>query len=488
MSATERIRDGFKVTLGARLVTNVANGLLMLLLARVLLSPDEYGLLFFVIAVVGVAGLFADLGIGRSAARYVSEYKETDAGKVPYILRISLGVRLALIAVVAGAVIVGHEHLAVALETPEAAMPLLVGGVYLVFRSLNSYGQTLLQGFNRVELSAILRVVDHVSRVGFIMAFTALGLGVVGALLGYLVGAALATAAGLVLLYRRFYTAYDDDGSEPALRNRLLRYSVPLTASSGASVLDNRIDTVLVGYFLTPVSVSYYVLSKQITGFVLVPASSLGFSVSPTYGEQKANGGLEEAARIYESTLQYVLLLYVPAAVGLILVADPTVRLVFGAEYAGAVPVLQLLSIYVVFQAITNVTTNGLDYLGRASDRAVAKGVTAAANAALNVVLIPRFGVPGAAFATVVTYGIYAAVNVFVMYREIAFDYARIGQSLALIVVISAGMGAAVLIAVPHVSSLVALAGVVALGVAVWGVLITASGLVDPRETLAILT
>jgi len=50
--------------------------------------------------------------------------------------------------------------------------------------------------------------------------------------------------------------------------------------------------------------------------FVLVPAGSLAFSVSPTYGEQKANDALEEAARIYESTLQYVLLLYIPAAVG----------------------------------------------------------------------------------------------------------------------------------------------------------------------------
>jgi len=59
----------------------------MLLLARELLTPDEYGLLFFVIAVIGVAGMFTDLGIARSAARYISESKGTDSGKIPYLLR-----------------------------------------------------------------------------------------------------------------------------------------------------------------------------------------------------------------------------------------------------------------------------------------------------------------------------------------------------------------------------------------------------------------
>jgi len=213
-----------------------------------------------------------------------------------------------LIGIVSTTLVVGHEQLAALLETPEAATLLLVGGVYLVFQSLNSYTQTVFQGFNQVELSAVVNVANNVTRVGFVVAFTVLGLGVVGAMMGYLVGAMLAAGVGIALLYRRFYVTYDDDGGEKTLRNRMLRYSIPLTASTSASILDNRIDTVLVGFFLNPVAVSYYVLSKQISEFVLVPAGSLGFSVSPTYGEQKANDALEEAARIYESTLQYVLL------------------------------------------------------------------------------------------------------------------------------------------------------------------------------------
>ncbi|AHG02347.1 polysaccharide biosynthesis protein (plasmid) [Halostagnicola larsenii XH-48] len=488
MSVREKVFDGFKATLGARVLNNVANGVLMLLMARVLLTPGEYGLLFLVIAIVAVLQLVADLGLSRSVARYVSDRKETDPGSIPFLIRTSLRYRFLMLAAVAGALILGRDVVAVLLDTPELSTLLVFGAGYLVCQSLYSYHNIIFQGFNRVELSAVVESVNIVLRVVAVVALTALGFGVAGALVGYAMGAVIATVVGAALLYRRFYRTYEDTGGSRELRNRLLRYSVPLTASHSANVLDRRIDTVLVGYFLTPVAVSYYVLAKQISEFVLVPAGSLGFSISPTYGEQKANDSLEEAARMYEATLRSVLILYVPAAVGIVLVAGPAVDLVFGTAYSGAAPVLQVFGVYVVFQAITAVTTNGLDYLGRAKDRAVAKLVTSVGNVVLNIVLIPIYGVVGAAYATVITFGIYTLVNVYVMHLELSLDGWRVVRSLALTTAVSGAMGVTVLVAMPYVSTIPTLAGVIALGVGIWAALAALSGLFDPRETVGLLT
>ena len=487
MSVTDRIVEGFKATLGARIVRNVANGLLLILLARVLLTPDEYGLLYLVISIIAVAQLGADLGIGRSAARFVSERKESAPSTVPYILRTSLRYRLVLIGVVAAGLVVGRNLIADVLDEPALSSLLLLGVLYMIFGSVYAYYMAVFQGFNRVDLSAKIEVVNNVARLLLVVALTALGLGVAGALFGYIVGAVLGTIVGSIYLYRR-YRSYDDSGGDRSLRNRLLKYSVPLTATHSASVIDNRVDTVLVAYFVNPVAVSYYVLSKQISEFVMMPASSLGFSVSPTYGEQKANESLDHAARIYERTLEYVFLLYIPAAVGVFLVADPALTLLFGSEYAGAVPVLQVFGVYMIFQAVTKVTTNGLDYLGRANARAVAKGSTAVANAGLNLVLIPLYGATGAAVATVITYGTYTLANVYVMHGELSLDLARIGRSFVLTSAIAGAMGLSVLFLVPYASNIPALVAVIAAGVAVWGALVTISGMVDPRETIAQLT
>lgn len=487
MSVTDRIVKGFKATFGARITSNVANGLLMLVLARLLLTPDEYGLLFLVISIVAVAQLGADLGIARSAARYVSERKESEPSTIPFILRTSLRYRLVLIGIVGVGLALGRDRIADVLGEPALSPLLLVGALYLAVQSIYAYYLALFQGFNRVDLSATIEVVNNVARLAFVVGLAALGLGVVGALFGYVVGAALGVAVGSVLFYRR-YKSYEDGGGDRSLRNRILKYSVPLTATHGASVIDQRVDTVLVAYFVNPVAVSYYVLGKQLSEFIMVPASSLGFSVSPTYGEQKANEALDRAARIYETTLQYVFLLYIPAAVGILLVAEPAIELIFGSAYAGAGPVLQVFGIYVVFQAVTKVTTNGLDYLGRANARAVAKGTTSVANAGLNVLLIPLYGATGAAAATVITFGTYTLANCYVMHRELSLDLVRIARSFCLASAIAGGMGLAVVVLVPYASTIPSLAGVIAVGVAVWGALATLSGLVDPRETIATLT
>lgn len=488
MSVTDRIVRGFKATLAARVVDALANGLLMLLLARVLLTPDEYGLLFFVIAIVGVAQLVADLGLSRSAARYVSERKETHPGSVPFIVRTSMRYKLGLIVLVAGALVFGNGFVATVLDTPALAGPLVIAACYLAVQSLAAYAEILFQGFNRVVLSAVVRLTNNLSRLVAVVGLTTLGFGVTGALIGYVAGALLAATVGLGILYVRIYRSFEDTGGSRSLRRKIISYSVPLTASHSANILDKQIDTVLVGFFLNPLAVSYYVLSKQIAEFVMVPAGSLGFSVSPAYGERKANDALDHAARIYESTIEYVLLLYVPAAVGLILIAEPAISLVFGMAYAGAAPVLQVLGIYVVFQAITTVTTNGLDYLGRAKHRAIAKGLTSVANAGLNVALIPVYGVVGAAAATVVTFGVYTVVNVYVMHLELSLDFGRIARTLVLVCAVSVGMGLAVLSTLPYISNFAGLVGVVALGVFVWAVLAIASGLLQVRETVGVLS
>lgn len=129
------------------------------------------------------------------------------------------------------------------------------------------------------------------------------------------------------------------------LRRRIAEYSLPLTATRTADKLDKEVDTILVGYFLNPLSVGYYVVAKQPVDFIQMPINALGFTIAPTFGAQKAGGEITQAARLYETTFINILLLYIPAGAGLILVADPFIELVFGTQYRDAVPVLQTLGV-----------------------------------------------------------------------------------------------------------------------------------------------
>ncbi|GAA0230382.1 flippase [Halobacterium noricense] len=470
--------------LGARTVHIAANGLLVVILTRFLLTPTEYGLLGSALAVFGVAGLFADLGTSKSAARYVTEYRERNPGQVPHVLRSALKYRLIAIVLVFVAFTVFTDTIARIANQPELAPLLVFGGAYIAMYSLSTFAVVVFQGYNRVTWSAITRATGSLSLVVFVVLGVVVLGGAVGAVVGYVLSYALATVVGLVVLYRRFYTTHAVGQREDGLNRRLLRYSVPLTATQGANVLDKYIDTILVGGIAGATAAGYYHLAKTISAFVEAPASSLGFTISPTYGEQKAGNERDAAARLYETTFQHVLLLYVPAAAGLILVADPVVTQVFGSSYAAAIPVVQVFGVYTVLQAITLITSDALDYLGRARERAWAKGGTSAANFGLNLLLIPSLGAVGAALATVATHSVYVLVNLAVVHHELSLSIPRLLRHIGFVCAIALAMSAVVFASLQFVSGLVSLVAVVLLGGAVWAGLATASGLLDVRRVL----
>lgn len=482
MDLLQTFGSRLKFEFGARILGMVSSGLITVLMAH-LLEPDTYGTLFLAISVFSIGMIFSRLGLANSAARYVSEYREKDRTQIRHILRSTLGINVLVIAVVAVSLFAGRDVIASLIGEPSLSTLLLVGIPYLVFASLMMFFRILLQSFEDIGSSSSLLVVDRTFRLLFVVGFVLLGYGAAGAIGGFAVGSFLATIVGLYTLYRYHYTSYERSESvEEGLLRRILAYNLPLTVTKLSGKLDGQLDTILVGVFLSPVAVSFYTIGKQVTRFIQVPSNALAFSTSPTYGSNKTTGQSEETARLFEESLTYTLLLYIPAAIGIVVVADPAVDIVFGPEYSGAVPVLRGMSVYGVLWALTNITDQPLDYLGRAKLRSIAKGATALGNVGLNVALIPTIGVMGAVYATIITHGMYVAVKLYVMNRELPIRSRKVLADGGKVGLVSVGMGAVVLYLSRHITGIVTLCLVVLAGLAIWATLSVVTGAVDHRQ------
>jgi len=470
----------------ANIIVAISAAALIAILAR-LLTADEYGLLFFAISILGVIQVFSKLGIAKSAARYISEYKEQDTSQIYHIIRTSLLLNLASVTVVMTIVVLAHQQLAAILGESEIASLLLFGILYLLFGTLFKYVRYVLQGFEAIEFSAAIHATDRVVRLMFSVGFVVSGYGVIGAMAGYVLGYAIATSLGFTVLYLYFIRDMEFGPVEEGLQRRVFEYTIPLTATSTANVLDKRVDTILIGVFLTPLHVSYYVVAKQVIEFVQKPVRALGFTLSPTYSAEKASGNTNDAARLYETALVYSLVFYVPAGAGLMLVAEPLVNLIFGPDYAGAISVLQILGIYLILLAIVMVTGNGLDFLGRARERAIVKGITSIANVGLNIALIPLFGVVGAAIATVVTYSVYTLSNLYIIHIEFGLRIRHLLAKLLRIIVVTGVMAIAVYWIGLTVENWLVLPLSVLAGIAVWAILSTLTGLIEINDIQSLI-
>lgn len=485
MSLVDRIVSGFKAQFLSKLVSAIAGAVLLTALAR-LLNPQGYGLFMLALTIFSSFKLVARLGIPGSAGRYVAEFKEKKPEQLPHIVRFSLLLNLGAIAVTVLVVLVSYPYIVDLLDDPELGPFLIVGSILLVVGTIRTYLVKVLQGFEAIQFVAVLKAIDPVGRLVFALGLVLAGFGAMGAYVGYIISSVLTTALGLGYLVFRL-RGFEEEGTsiESGLPRRIAEYSLPLTATNSAYVLDRRIDTLLVGFFLSPVEVGFYVLGDRVVRILQTPMSALGFTLSPMFGSEKAAGNITRISRIYEVTLVNSLLLYIPAAAGIVLIADPLVTLVFGPEYSGAIIVLQVLGLYAVFKAITKLTDNGLNYLGRARDRAIFRGSTAILNVILNVILIPIFGVVGAAIATVITYGLYTAANLYIISLELEMRPSYLAKQLVSITLITAAMAAVVYNLVSYISGWLTLFLVIGAGGGIWAVLSVATGMLDVRQLVS---
>jgi len=261
-----------------------------------------------------------------------------------------------------------------------------------------------------------------------------------------------------------------------------VEYAVPLTATRGANVLDKRVDLVLVGALANLAAAGHYTVAKQISDFVSMPASSFGYALSPVLGEDVSTDDRGRAARLYERSLTYVLLCYLPACVGIVLVADPAVVYALGTPYRPAIPVVQVFSGFILVNAVNKITSDAIDYMGRARARAVVKSAMAVANAALNVLLIPVYGAVGAAAASVLTYAVYTGANVYVIHSELGLDWPLLARRTLAVCLVTAAMAAVVAAGRPMIAGPLTLVAVVVAGVVVWALAGLGTGLLGIEE------
>jgi O-antigen/teichoic acid export membrane protein len=390
-------------------------------LAR-LLNPDEYGLLFLTISILGIFRIFSTLGIPKSCAKYISQYKEVEPKLVRYVIRTSYLLIILSMSVMILLLLLSHRYISSLVGEPQLSTFLLVGVGFIISTTFLSIVQAPLWGFEAIQDRAILQALTDASRLCFAFGFVLLGWGGLGAFAGYIIAPAIAACLGFPYFYFRYYQNCEENNNNSnnkELAKKIIRYAIPLTATNASKILDNRNDILLIAFFVDSTAVGFYTIGKQITRFLHSPLSALATTLSPTFQAQKAKGNPEIATKIYKESISHGLIFYFTAGAGLIIIAEPAINIILGTEYSDAIPVLRVLTIWGLLQSVMTISNQALDFLGRAKTRAIAFGASSGINFILNIVFIPMYGIVGAAVATVISYSLYTLSVLYIIFDEL---------------------------------------------------------------------
>jgi O-antigen/teichoic acid export membrane protein len=149
-----------------------------------------------------------------------------------------------------------------------------------------------------------------------------------------------------------------------------------------------------------------------------------------------------EAPALFARTLTYLLLTATTVALWLSLFAHELVHLAASERYVHAAGALPWISFGIVFFAMQSVLNTGASLTGRTETITAAVALAVPVNAGLNLLLIPRFGLHGAAVATFFSYASLAALTFGFSHklRPMPFEWKRIG-TIAAVAFSTLGLG-----------------------------------------------
>jgi O-antigen/teichoic acid export membrane protein len=410
------------------------------------LGPSDYGVLALMNTTISLSAMVAGFALAQAFFREYLAEATTDAARrrlvaVSLTLRLLLSIAAAVIllglAAPLGAAIVGDED-----GTGLLALVALI----VLLDTINVIPLSYLRAERRPRMYVLIALIRAVLGSVFIVILVVwAGLGVHGALIGSAAAAAMTTAAGLGMLAvnRRLHLAWDGP-----LARALLVYAAPLVPAAAAgwalSFSDRYLLLGLAGRDAVGVYAAGYSIGLVINVLVAQPFSLMWAPVKwEIYRDDPAA----------PTSFARILTAYVVAAGFAALVvsalATDVVRWLLTPAFVDARYVVPFTAFaYVLYGAYT-LTATGLSVMARTVQIALTVGGAAAANVALNLVLIPAFGIVGAAVATLVSYGLLALGSAIASDRAypIAWQWSRVLLALAL----GIGLAVAAVIGPDHV-------------------------------------
>jgi O-antigen/teichoic acid export membrane protein len=412
-------------------------------LARAL-GAEALGIYALGMTIVGFFGVFNTLGLPQSAVRFVAMYRAT--GKTEQLRGFLGGGFLILLTsnlLLGGLVLLVGPWLAVRFYHTPAIMPFLsLFALIMLFGVLNTFLGQALVGYKEVARRTLISdFIGAPLMMVFTLALVALGAG----LWGYIFAQVLSSAAVLVLLFVMVWRltpgmAQLFSGSFPRLHKEEISFSAIMLGMAFLAFLTSQTDRVLIGFYLNAREVGIYAMAAALVTFVPVILQSINQIFSPTIAELHSRGEHELLGRIFQTLTKWIIGLTAPLAAVMMLFARPLMR-IFGPEFEIGWPIL----IIGTLGQLVNCGVGSVGYLllmsGNQRRLFRVQAVTACVMVLLNLVLIPRWGITGAAVAAALATVLANAWNLKQVHSALGlFPYNRSYLRLALPVAASGGV------------------------------------------------
>jgi O-antigen/teichoic acid export membrane protein len=301
------------------------------ILAR-LLAKSDFGLVAVALVAINYLSVLKDLGLGVALIQRKGSVDE--AANTVFTINLFLGLALSAIVIPLAPFVADYFH------DPQVVPVLRWMGISFIINALGSVHTNWLVRDLDYRRKLVPELGGALAKGVISIGLAYLGYGVWSLVFGQIAGAiASVVLVWIVLPWRPRLTL------DRGLAGSLMKFGVSVTLIDIITQITDNLDYVIVGRFFGLVPLSIYTLAYRLPEMLLIGNLwVMGGVVFPAFSSLQDHPA--ELRRGFLASVRIVQLFAVPICLGLLIAAEPIVRVVFGDRWLDAIPILRVLALY----------------------------------------------------------------------------------------------------------------------------------------------
>lgn len=402
---------------GSAAVT-AASGLINFLLAVVLariLGPNGYGIYAFILSLILLLSIPAQVGLPRLVVRETAKaHAENNWALIRGLWKWS-NLYVALFSTFMIALGIMMLWLLGDWLGKAQRATLAVGLALIPLIALCNIRGAAMQGLRRVALGLIPQ---NIMRPGLMLLFVlgcfsgfqhfsitpalATGLHVIAALIAFVIGDLLLLRSRPTELRKR---------PQPSYQAAAWRKSaIPLAMLAGLQLINAHTDIIMLTVFREHDEVGVYKVIVHLASLVLFGLQAVNHVLQPNFARLHFKGEISRLQTLITNSSRLTFLLALPPALVMIFLGQQVLGNLFGADYRAGALALGILAVGQLVNVSIGSVGILLNMTGYERDTVKGVAIAAASNLLLNLILIPIYGIEGAALATAITLVIWNVI------------------------------------------------------------------------------
>lgn len=390
MSIVRRIIKNTSALFIAQIVSSSVSMIFGIVIAR-FLGDSIFGKFAFALAFTEIFSIFSSFGYNTLLIREVSRDK-TQVNK--YVNNIfSFRILFSLILYILMIIIINLMQ-----YPDDTKIAVYLIGVFQILESLANVFKVTFRAFEKMEYEAAIIVIVHLLSLPIMLGIIYLGYGLIAVCLIYVAIGLMNFLLSLILCGKKIVMVKKD--LDFIFLRKTITTAILLGMLAIFALIYIKIDTVMLSIMQGDAVVGWYNAAYYLTqGFKPLPQLFMG-ALFPIMSYSFVSSK-ESLKKIFERAFKYLLILGLPMAVGITILADKFILLIYGPDFQNSIIALRILSWDILLVFLYGCISFLLVSIDRQRQMALIAGCTAIINIILNLILIPTYSYVGSAYATI---------------------------------------------------------------------------------------